>query len=76
MGLHFPFFQWTSSSLAQANLSSGEIVNAMSTDVDRIVNFCNSFHACWSLPLQIVIALYLLYQQIYLAFLAGSMTRG
>ena len=25
----------------------------MSTDTDRIVNFCPSFHAFWSLPLQV-----------------------
>ena len=35
----------------------------MSTDTDRIVNFCQSFHQFWSLPFQIVISLYLLYQQ-------------
>lgn len=25
----------------------------MSTDTDRIVNFCPSFHAFWSLPVQV-----------------------
>jgi len=49
----------------------GEIVNFMSTDSDRIVNFFQSFHAFWSLPVQIAIVLYLLYQQIGLAFLTG-----
>ncbi|CAF3572283.1 unnamed protein product [Rotaria sordida] len=49
----------------------GEIVNFMSTDSDRIVNFFQSFHAFWSLPVQIVIVLYLLYQQIGLTFLTG-----
>ncbi|CAF3420107.1 unnamed protein product [Rotaria sp. Silwood1] len=49
----------------------GEIVNFMSTDSDRIVNFFQSFHAFWSLPAQIAIVLYLLYQQIGLTFLTG-----
>ena len=56
---------------ATSQLSVGEIVNAMSTDVDRVVNFCNSFHACWSLPFQIAVSLFLLHREIELAFLAG-----
>ena len=56
---------------ATSQLSVGEIVNAMSTDVDRVVNFCNSFHACWSLPFQIAVSLFLLHREIQLAFLAG-----
>jgi ATP-binding cassette subfamily C (CFTR/MRP) protein 10 len=51
--------------------SSGEIINYMSTDTDRITNFCPSFHAFWSLPVQVAVALYLLHQQIGAAFLAG-----
>ncbi|XP_015120641.1 multidrug resistance-associated protein 7 [Diachasma alloeum] len=49
----------------------GEIVNFMSTDSDRIVNSCPSFHTFWSIPLQLVVTLYLLYNQIGLSFLAG-----
>lgn len=49
----------------------GEIVNFMSTDTDRIVNIFQSFHAFWSLPVQIAIVLYLLYKQIGLTFLTG-----
>ncbi|KJH49298.1 ABC transporter transmembrane region [Dictyocaulus viviparus] len=51
--------------------SSGAILNFVSTDVDRVVNFCNSFHAFWSLPVQLTIALYLLYREVGMAFLAG-----
>ncbi len=36
----------------------------MSTDTDRIVNFCSSFHQFWSLPFQVIISLGLLYQQV------------
>ena len=37
----------------------------MSTDTDRIVNFCQSFHQFWSLPFQIGVSLYLLEQQVH-----------
>lgn len=49
----------------------GEIVNFMSTDTERVVNSCPSFHALWSIPFQIAVTLYLLYAQVGLAFLAG-----
>lgn len=49
----------------------GEIVNFMSTDASRLVNFCLSFHEVWSLPFQFAITLYLLYQQVGVAFLGG-----
>ena len=40
------------------------MVNFVSTDTDRIVNFCQSFHQFWSLPFQVAITLFLLYQQV------------
>ena len=43
----------------------------MSVDADRVVNLCLSLHELWSLPLQIAIALWLLYTQVQCAFLAG-----
>ncbi|XP_043508427.1 ATP-binding cassette sub-family C member 10 [Frieseomelitta varia] len=49
----------------------GEIVNFMSTDSDRLVNSCASFHAFWSIPLQLIVALYFLYKLIGVSFLAG-----
>ncbi|KAM5164109.1 ATP-binding cassette sub-family C member 10 isoform 2-T2 [Mantella aurantiaca] len=54
-----------------AGFSPGEVMNLMSTDVDRITNFCRSFHELWSLPLQFAITLYLLYQQVGIAFLGS-----
>ncbi|XP_060564564.1 ATP-binding cassette sub-family C member 10-like isoform X2 [Ruditapes philippinarum] len=60
-----------SSSVSVGKFTSGQIINFMSTDTDRIVNFCPSFHAVWSLPFQIAVSLYLLHQQVGLAFLAG-----
>jgi ATP-binding cassette subfamily C (CFTR/MRP) protein 10 len=52
--------------------SIGQIVNYMSIDNDSIVNAFPSFHAFWSLPLQISITLYLLYSQIGMSFLVGE----
>ncbi|KAM9316906.1 ATP-binding cassette sub-family C member 10 [Gastrophryne carolinensis] len=54
-----------------AGFSPGEVLNLMSTDADRITNFCRSFHELWSLPLQFCITLYLLYLQVGVAFLGG-----
>lgn len=65
--------------------STGAVLNLMSTDCDRVANFCgrfapclflemitrDSFHQFWSLPFQIAVCLYLLYRQVGLAFLAG-----
>ncbi|XP_051470660.1 ATP-binding cassette sub-family C member 10 isoform X2 [Apus apus] len=56
-------------STSLARFTMGEIVNFMSTDTGRLVNFCLSFHEVWSLPVQFAIALYLLYQQVGIAFL-------
>ncbi|XP_057248104.1 ABC transporter C family member 13 isoform X2 [Beta vulgaris subsp. vulgaris] len=59
-------------SLAErAKFSEGEIQTFMSVDADRTVNLCNSLHDFWSLPLQIGIALYLLYTQVKFAFVSG-----
>ncbi|NWT64717.1 MRP7 protein, partial [Prunella himalayana] len=59
------------SSTSLARFTVGEIVNFMSTDTNRLVNFCHSFHELWSLPAQLAITLYLLYQQVGIAFLGG-----
>ncbi|XP_031389468.1 ABC transporter C family member 13 isoform X2 [Punica granatum] len=55
----------------RSRFSVGEIQTFMSVDADRTVNLCNSFHDMWSLPLQIGVALYLLYTQVKFAFVAG-----
>lgn len=43
------------SKLSVYGFSVGEIVNFMSTDTDRIVNSCASFHAFWSIPFQVTV---------------------
>ncbi|KAI4355833.1 hypothetical protein L6164_004569 [Bauhinia variegata] len=55
----------------RSKFSSGEIQTFMSVDADRTVNLCNSFHDIWSLPLQIGVALCLLYTQVKFAFVSG-----
>ena len=47
-----------SSSDFASKLNSGEVLNFMSTDVDRIVNACPSFHSFWSCPLQVCFSLF------------------
>ncbi|XP_028265903.1 multidrug resistance-associated protein 7 isoform X2 [Parambassis ranga] len=54
-----------------AGFTLGEVVNLMSTDTDRVVNFFRSFHELWSMPVQFSITLYLLYVQVGVAFLGG-----
>ena len=52
------------SNVSVKKFTTGQITNFMSTDTDRIVNFCPSFHAFWSLPFQVGVSLYLLHQQV------------
>ncbi|XP_010013553.1 PREDICTED: multidrug resistance-associated protein 7 [Nestor notabilis] len=59
------------SSTSVMHFTVGEIVSFMSTDTSRLVNFCLSLHEVWSLPFQFAITLYLLYQQVGVAFLGG-----
>lgn len=61
--------QVSSSSLARFTM--GEVVNLMSTDADRVVNFFTSFHELWSMPFCFIATLYLLYLQVGVAFLGG-----
>lgn len=56
---------------ALSKVGSGRIQTLMSVDVDKILGFVTGFHELWSLPMQIIIALILLYTQVRFAFLAG-----
>ena len=51
--------------LNSSRFSTGEVINFMSTDTDRVVNFAPSIHAAWSLPFQFIVTLILLYKQVY-----------
>ncbi|XP_034818031.2 ATP-binding cassette sub-family C member 10 isoform X6 [Pan paniscus] len=50
---------------------TGEALNLLGTDSERLLNFAGSFHEAWGLPLQLAITLYLLYQQVGVAFVGG-----
>ncbi|GJP49406.1 hypothetical protein CLOM_g8620 [Closterium sp. NIES-68] len=59
-------------SVAQrGSFEGGEVQTLMSVDADRLVNLVMSLHDLWGLPLQILVALLLLYWQVSYAFLAG-----
>uniref|UniRef100_A0A8C3WXL7 ATP-binding cassette sub-family C member 10 n=1 Tax=Catagonus wagneri TaxID=51154 RepID=A0A8C3WXL7_9CETA len=49
----------------------GEVLNLLGTDSERLLNFAGSFHEAWGLPLQLAITLYLLHQQVGVAFVGG-----
>jgi ATP-binding cassette, subfamily C (CFTR/MRP), member 10 len=51
-------------SVAMSSFSTGAVQTMMSVDADRIVILASGLHELWSLPMQIAIALYLLYTQV------------
>uniref|UniRef100_A0A5S6R647 ABC-type xenobiotic transporter n=1 Tax=Trichuris muris TaxID=70415 RepID=A0A5S6R647_TRIMR len=51
----------------KSTCSVGQLVNLISVDVRKIVIFCRCFHDLWSVPFQILAALFLLYKQVELA---------
>ncbi|KAK8956017.1 ABC transporter C family member 3 [Platanthera guangdongensis] len=61
----------TLSSNARQGRSTGEIINIMSVDADRIALFAWYLHDLWKVPLQIALALLILYARLGLASLAA-----
>ncbi|XP_069108585.1 ATP-binding cassette sub-family C member 10-like [Argopecten irradians] len=59
------------STVSQSKFSTGEIVNFLGTDTDRMMRFCHCFHALWSLPFETVICMYIMYQLVGIAMLGG-----
>jgi ATP-binding cassette subfamily C (CFTR/MRP) protein 10 len=59
------------SARGRGQFSSGTLTNVMSTDTERVMDVAVSVHELWSLPIQIGLALFLLYAQVGLALLAG-----
>lgn len=58
------------SSSAKQSHTSGEIVNYMAVDVQRVGDYSWYIHDMWMLPLQIVLALVILYKNVGIAFVA------
>jgi len=59
------------SSLGKKEFTTGEIVNLMAVDTQRIMDYVNMVNVFWSGPLQIGVALYLLWAQLGISVLAG-----
>ncbi|KAJ4837828.1 Multidrug resistance-associated protein 9 [Turnera subulata] len=55
------------------NFSSGKLANMITTDTNVLQDMCEDLHGVWSLPFRIVIAMVLLYQQLGIASLLGSL---
>jgi hypothetical protein len=58
------------SSLARQSHTSGEIVNYMAIDVQRVGDYAWYLHDMWMLPLQIILALAILYKNVGIASIA------
>lgn len=58
------------SSLAKQSHTSGEIVNYMAVDVQRVGDYAWYLHDIWMLPLQIILALAILYKNVGIASVA------
>ncbi|GLU07833.1 hypothetical protein SLE2022_247730 [Rubroshorea leprosula] len=58
------------SSLAKQSHTSGEIVNYMAVDVQRVGDYSWYLHDIWMLPLQIILALVILYKNVGIASVA------
>lgn len=59
------------SSVAKKDRTTGEIVNLISVDANRFLDVLTFLNLVWSAPMQIVICIYLLYEQLGLSVFAG-----
>ncbi|CAA7411053.1 unnamed protein product [Spirodela intermedia] len=64
------------SSLSQQNHTSGEIINYMSVDVERITDFIWYLNIIWMLPVQISLATYILHINLGLGSLVALAATG
>ncbi|GJW16376.1 ABC transporter C family member 12-like protein [Tanacetum coccineum] len=58
---------------ARKNVLSGRITNMITTDVNALQQVCNQLHGLWSAPFRITLSMILLYQQLGVASLVGSL---
>ncbi|KAJ4703002.1 ABC transporter C family member 2-like [Melia azedarach] len=58
---------------AHKNFSSGKITNMITTDAKTLQQICQQLHMLWSAPFRIIISMVLLYQQLGVASLLGSL---
>ncbi|XWS55357.1 hypothetical protein CRYUN_Cryun10bG0167700 [Craigia yunnanensis] len=58
---------------ARKNFPSGKITNMITTDANALQQICQQLHVLWSAPFRIIISMVLLYQQLGVASLLGSL---
>ena len=61
----------TISNAERARMSTGEIVNLMSADSEKMVFTCILFHGLWTTPIFLAVAIYLLVRLVGVAILPG-----
>ncbi|XP_073399007.1 multidrug resistance-associated protein 1-like [Dendrobates tinctorius] len=59
------------SNAGRKNSSAGEIVNLISTDVQKLMDLATCLNYIWSAPITIIFAMYFLWQTLGIAVLAG-----
>lgn len=59
------------SSRGKKNYTTGQIVNLMSIDTQRVADLVQNVNSLWSAPLQLILSMTLLYQQLGMAVFAG-----
>ncbi|CAL5201249.1 unnamed protein product [Lathyrus oleraceus] len=57
---------------SRKKFSSGKLMNMITTDANAIQQICQQLHGLWSAPFRIIIAMVLLYQQLGVASIVGS----
>ncbi|KAL1483280.1 hypothetical protein MTO96_033307, partial [Rhipicephalus appendiculatus] len=57
--------------LQEGRFTTGEIVNLMAVDTQRIMEYIQVFNYLWTTPIQVALATYLLWQQLGVATLGG-----
>ncbi|GLT67383.1 hypothetical protein SLA2020_396970 [Shorea laevis] len=58
---------------ARKNFPSGKITNMITTDTNALQQICQQLHGLWSSPFRIVMSMVLLYKQLGVASLLGSL---
>ncbi|XP_057430299.1 ABC transporter C family member 2-like [Lotus japonicus] len=58
---------------SRKQFASGKITNLMTTDSEALQQICQSLHTLWSAPVRIVVAMFLLYQELGPASLIGAL---
>ncbi len=56
----------------RSSISSGQVTDLYSVDVQQIMDLVSSAHQLWTLPVQVAVTLFLLYRQVHWAFAAGA----